>query len=49
MRDAPERTWQEMADIGFLVTLDGVDRNEVRGYFEKNGLGERWHELARTL
>lgn len=49
MRDAPERTWQEMADIGYLVTLDGVNRDEVRGYFEKNGLGERWRELERLL
>lgn len=49
MRDAPERTWQDMADIGYLLTLDGVDRDEVRGYFEKNGLGERWRELERLL
>jgi Nucleotidyl transferase AbiEii toxin, Type IV TA system len=49
MRDAPERTWQELVDIGHLVRLDGVDRNEVRGYFEKSGLLERWHELERAL
>ncbi len=49
MRDAPERTWQELVDIGYLVRLEGVDRDEVRGYFEKNGLLERWHELERAL
>ena len=49
MRDAPEREWQDMADIGYLVTLDGVDRGEVRGYFEKSGLEDRWRELERHL
>ena len=49
MKQAPERTWQEMADIGYLLTLESVDRNEVRGYFEKENLVERWHELERTL
>ena len=49
MKDAPERTWQEMADIGFLLTLEGVNRDEVRGYFEKANLLERWRELERAL
>lgn len=40
---------QELADIGHLVRLDGVDRAEVRGYFDKNGLLERWHELEQVL
>lgn len=49
MRDAPERTWQELVDIAYLAGLDGVDRAEVRGYFEKNGLMERWNEIERAL
>lgn len=49
MRDAPERTWQELADIGHLAKLEGVDRAEIQGYFEKNGLMERWRELERVL
>lgn len=49
MRDAPDRTWQDLADIVYLVRLEGVDRAEVRGYFEKNGLVERWHEIERSL
>lgn len=49
MRDAPERTWQELVDIAHLVRLEGVDREEARGYFEKNGLQERWRELERSL
>ncbi len=49
MKDAPERTWQEMVDIGHLVKLDGVDLDEIRGYFEKHGLLERWREFERLL
>ena len=49
MKDAPERTWQEMADIGYLLKLEGVKRDEVRGYFEKADLLERWRELERAL
>ncbi|MGE0460638.1 MAG: nucleotidyl transferase AbiEii/AbiGii toxin family protein [Vicinamibacterales bacterium] len=49
MRDAPERMWQELVDIGHLAKLDGVDRDEVRGYFEKCGLLERWRELAQSF
>lgn len=48
MRDAPERTWQEMVDIAHLLGLEGVDRAEVRGYFEKNGLLARWEEIDRV-
>jgi hypothetical protein len=48
MRDAPERAWQEMVDIAHLLGLEGVDRAEVRGYFEKNGLLARWEEIDRV-
>ena len=49
MRDAPERTWQELVDIGYLAQLKGVDRTEIQGYFEKHGMAERWRELERSL
>ena len=39
--EAPERTWQDLADIGYLVRLDGVDLGEVQGYFARAGLEER--------
>ena len=48
IRDAPERGLQDMVDIAYLLQLDGVDREEVRGYFVRAGLEERWHELTRT-
>jgi len=46
MKDAPERTWQDLVDIGFLLRLPGVDDAEVRGYFERAGLDDKWRELT---
>lgn len=48
IKNAPERTWQDMADIGFLLALPGIDRDEARRHFERAGLLERWHDLERT-
>jgi len=47
--EAPDRLWQDLADVGFLVRLEGVDRAEVRGYFDRAGLVEKWNELERAL
>jgi hypothetical protein len=47
MRDAPERGLQDLVDIAYLLQLGGVDRDEVRGYFVRAGLEDRWHELTR--
>jgi hypothetical protein len=49
MKNDPTRTFQELADIRFLLELPGVDRGEVRGYFESHGLAERYRELEATL
>ena len=49
IREAPERAWQDLADIGHLLRVDAVDRAEVRRYFERAGLEEKWHELVRAL
>lgn len=49
MKNDPSRTFQEMADIRFLMTLPEMPRDEVRGYFEKHGLGRRYAELEETL
>jgi hypothetical protein len=49
MKNDPSRAFQELADIQFLMKLPGVDRNEIRGYFEKSGQVERFHELERSL
>lgn len=48
MRDAPERGLQDLVDIAYLLQVDGVNREEARGYFIRAGLEERWNELTRT-
>ncbi len=49
MKSDPARTFQEMADIRFLLTLPGVARDEVRGHFERHGLAQRFDEIVATL
>jgi hypothetical protein len=49
IRDAPERTWQDMVDVGYLLRVPEVDREEARGYFARAGLEEKWRELERGL
>ena len=45
MKNDPERTLQDLADIRVLLAVPDVDRDEVRSYFEKHGLLERFHEF----
>ena len=45
MHNDPSRVFQDMADIQFLVKLPGVDREEIRRYFQDTGQLERFHEL----
>jgi hypothetical protein len=47
MKNDPKRAFQELADIQQLLQLPGVERAEIRGYFEKAGLLERYLELER--
>ena len=47
MKNDPKRSFREMADIQHLLELPGIDRDEVRGYFEKFGQLERFDELTR--
>jgi hypothetical protein len=49
MKNDPERVLQELADIQFLLRLPGIDQEEIRGYFEKSGLLEKYDELKKTL
>lgn len=49
MKNDPKRLFQEMADIQFLMRLPGVDREQIRRYFEESGQLERFHELERSL
>jgi hypothetical protein len=49
MKNDPSRVFQDMADIQFLMGLPGVDRDEIRGYFEESGQTERYRELEKQL
>lgn len=49
MKNDPTRTLQEMADVGYLLTLAGTNREEAREYFAKAGLLERWEDLIRGI
>lgn len=49
MKSDPGRIFAELADIRFLLGLPGVNREEIKGYFLKHNLGERYRELEATL
>jgi hypothetical protein len=49
MKNDPERTFQELSDIRYLMSLSGVDRLEIRKYFEDAGLRDRYDEIERSL
>ncbi len=49
MKNDPTRTLQEMSDVGYLLGLDGTNRDEAKDYFVKAGLLARWEELTRGL
>lgn len=46
-KNDPSRTFQEMEDIGFLLRLPDIDQEEVRKYFEKSGLLNRYEEIQK--
>ncbi len=47
IRNDPSRTFRELADIRFLMSLPGIDSEEVKRVFEKYGQGRWYHELLR--
>jgi hypothetical protein len=49
MKNDPERTYQEMADIQFLLRLPGINEEEIMSYFEKQGLLDRYNEIKKIL
>lgn len=49
MKNDPARTFQEMADLQYILGLPGVDAEEIRAYFERYGLLERYDEIRRIL
>jgi hypothetical protein len=49
MKNDSTRALQERADIQFLLGLPGVDEDEIRRYFERYGLRERFDEIKRNM
>jgi len=49
IRNNPSRTLQDMADIGFLMGLPGIDRVQVKGYFKRYGVEELYEQLEKYL
>ena len=49
MKNDPSRTFQEMADLRFLIALPGVDRQEIHTYFTRHDLEDRFDELNKNL
>ena len=49
IKNDPSRELQDLADIQALLRLPGVDAAEVRGYFERAGLLDRYDAIRRTL
>lgn len=49
IRNDPGRTFQDLADVRFLLLLPGTDRDLVREHFARYGLEGRFDELRETL
>ena len=49
MKNDPSRTFHELADIRYLLTLPDVNRDEARAYFSKHGMESRYAELEQTF
>ena len=45
IKNDASRKLQDLADIRLLARLPGVDRKEIRGYFDRLGLGELYQEI----
>ncbi len=48
-RNDPSRAPGDLADVRFLLGLPGVDHPTIREYFERQGLGDLFDELERSL
>jgi Nucleotidyl transferase of unknown function (DUF2204) len=47
MKNDPARTLQDLADVRFLLTLPGVDHLEIKDYFDRQGLGDRFDDIQK--
>ncbi len=49
MKNDPSRELQDLADVQALLRLPGIDAAEVRGYFERAQLLDRYDAIRRSL
>lgn len=49
MKNDPDRTFQELADIRYLLGLPETDGEQVRAQFERHGMLDRYDDLKKTL
>lgn len=49
IRNDPSRELQDLADVQALLRLPGVDAAEVRGYFERARMLDRYDAIQRSL
>ena len=47
IKNDPRRAFKDLADVQTLMRLPGIDDAEIRGYFERAGLEDRYDELKR--
>jgi len=45
LKNDPDRAFRDQEDLRFLLHLPGVDQTEIRSYFERHGLSERFEEI----
>jgi len=48
MKNDPGRALQDMADIRFLLTLPGVDQIQIRDYFDRQGMRDRFDDFKNV-
>jgi Nucleotidyl transferase AbiEii toxin, Type IV TA system len=45
----PSRTFKDLADVQFLLSLPGIDEDLIRAQFERYGMKEKFDELKKAL
>jgi hypothetical protein len=48
MKNDPARALQDMADVRFLLNLPGVDRFQIKDYFDRQDMRERFDDLEKA-
>lgn len=49
MKNDPSRRFQDSADVRFLLTLPGIDRDEIRRFFGEHHLKSLFDEIEASV